>query len=191
MNASSILMLIIFVVIGYVAHPLVLPLVEDKLPKAEASIGDHAEELVEKVGNQPVELIPAARIEPSVPVVVEKSVVNVTPRIVEESTEPEPMVEEIVEESVVEARTGMNEVQVIAAMQKSVKAGEVNAFGYDEVEAWQISGDEEFKGFTYTVGLAYVRTTTILGLTEQKVKALCSGGAVVAWLWEASGLEVE
>ena len=191
MNASSILMLIIFVAIGYVAHPLVLPLVEDQLPKAEASIGDQAEKLVEGGGRQPVELIPATRIEASVRVELEKSVVNVTPRIVEQTTEAEPMVEEIVEESVVEARTGMDEVQVIAAMQKSVKAGEVNAFGYDDVEAWQFSGDEEFKGFTYAVGLASVRTTTILGLTEQKVKALCRGGDVVAWLWASSGLEVE
>ena len=35
MNFSSFFMILIFVAIGYVGHPILLPFVEDKLPKAE------------------------------------------------------------------------------------------------------------------------------------------------------------
>ncbi|WP_347439744.1 hypothetical protein [Rubritalea sp.] len=180
-------MILIFVAIGYVAHPIVLPFVEDKLPKPQVVQSGEVDELLT------AEEVPVAKIEPLVTVLDEAEDASVSPRIVEEATEPESMLNGVVEDVEVEVteRDEMSEAQVVAAMQKSIKAGEVNEFGYDEVVAWEFAGDEGYDGSTYQVGLVFVRMTTIFGLSEQKVKALCEDGAVVKWLWAASGVEIE
>ena len=184
-------MILIFVAIGYVAHPIVLPFVEDKLPKAE----QEAKKGAPKAVMPPIvaESAAAAPAVPAAPVVVEEEVEKVSLRIIEEATEPEPMVEEVTENLIEESNDKIiaSEAQVVSAMQKSVKAVEVTEFGYDDVQGWALAGEEEFEGVNYQIGLATVNTTTIFGLTEQNVKALYSNKRVVKWLWAASGVEIQ
>jgi len=186
-------MLLIFVVIGYVAHPLVLPLTEDKLAKAEVAqeveAGDMAKEV--EVSPAEVKIVPATQFEPPIPEVVEESPVKTNPSIVEDAVEPVPMVNEVVEVEVFKPSRQTDGAQVVTVMQKSVKAGEVTDFSYDVVKAWEYSGEENIEGTSYDVGVATVELTTILGVDERKVKALCRDGVVVRWLWAASGVEIE
>lgn len=192
MNSSSIYMILIFVAIGYVAHPIVLPFVEDKLPQAEQEFENAAPKAI----GQPAlaENTVATAVVPVAPVVmVKEDVAKVSPRIIEGATEPEPVVEEAIKDPIEEsdAQVIASEAQVVAAMQKSVKAVEVTEFGYDDVRGWALAGEEDFEGVSYQIGLATVNTTTIFGLTERNVKALYSNKRVVKWLWAASGVEIQ
>jgi hypothetical protein len=192
MNSSSFLMLLIFVAIGYVAHPILLPLVEDKLPKPEVEAGDDAVEAGPEVTTPPavVESVPAPQVEPTTPVVVEVPVV--TPPIIDVAAEPLPVVKDDSEDAVVEtAAPAMSESQVISILRKSINAGELTGFEADDVKALALAGEEEFDGVNYQIGLGTVNMTTIFGLTEQKVKALCINGKVVKWLWAASSVEIQ
>ena len=197
MNFSSFLMILIFVAIGYVVHPIVLPFVENDLPKAEAP-QEVAVDEVPEVDEAPVGLVepdtPAAIVEPVEPVEpVEfvKPVELATPVVVEDSAEPEPVVgeEEVVSELETSKQTG--KADIAAVMQKSVKAGDVTEFAYDDVQAWEFLGEEDFDGSSYIAGECTVKVTTILGVSERKVKALCRNGGVVKWVWAASGVKIE
>ncbi|PQJ29318.1 hypothetical protein BSZ32_13025 [Rubritalea profundi] len=132
-------------------------------------------------------------MEPAAPVVVAETVLKVNSPITEEVTETEPVVEEVREEIAVDTATPtmMSESHVILVMQKSIKACELRGFNYDDVQALVQAGEEEFEGVHYQTGLATVNMTTIFGLKEQKVKALCSNGKVAKWLWAVSGVEVQ
>ena len=191
MNFSSFLMILIFVAIGYVVHPIVLPFVENDLPKAEAP-QEVAVDEVPEVDEAPVESVelatPTAIVE-SVESV--ESVEQATPVVVEDTAEPEPVVgeEEVVSELETSKQTG--KADIAAVMQKSVKAGDVTEFAYDDVQAWEFLGEEDFDGSSYIAGECTVKVTTILGVSERKVKALCRNGGVVKWVWAASGVKIE
>lgn len=176
MNSSSFLMILIFLAIGYVAHPVVLPLVEDKLPKAKVNTEVGVEKTTPKAVTPPVvvENVVAAPAEPDAQEVIE-----------------EPVVDEVIEVTAPETSKQMSDADVVAVMQKSVKAGEVTEFSYDDVQAWEFSGEEDIEGSSYAVGEVTVTVTTILGVGERKVKALCRNGVVVKWIWAASGVEIE
>ena len=185
MNFSSFLMILIFVAIGYVVHPIVLPFVENDLPKAEAP-QEVAVDEVPEVDEAPVE-----SVELATPTAIVESVEQATPVVVEDTAEPEPVVgeEEVVSELETSKQTG--KADIAAVMQKSVKAGDVTEFAYDDVQAWEFLGEEDFDGSSYIAGECTVKVTTILGVSERKVKALCRNGGVVKWVWAASGVKIE
>ena len=189
MNFSSFLMIVIFVVIGYVIHPIVLPFVEDNLPKAASSQKNELEEV--EAPKDEVKVVPVTPEEPVVPKVIVDPAVETIPPNVEVVAEEEVPEVEIPEVEVPEVNVKMSDAGVVAAMQKSVKAKEVNEFSYDDVQAWEFSGEEDIEGSSYGVGVATVEVTSILGSRERKVKALCKNGKVDRWIWAASGVEIE
>lgn len=175
MNVSSISLLVVFVAVGYVAHPLVLPYVEDKLPeplRAESLVADEAKELVESKS----ELV-------SQPVVKEQE-----SKVVAEI----PVVEEVTEVVVIEEE--VPEVihwDALELLKTVVSEGDVASIAYEDVQSWELGEDEELNGEVYVVGLLEITPTTIFGRKPQKVKALMQQGKVVKWVLVSTGKELQ
>ncbi|MFC4991292.1 hypothetical protein [Rubritalea tangerina] len=192
----------IFVAIGYVAHPLVLPFVEDKLPASMKPEVSEPAPVSQKPAGDPAAEAPAektVRVEQEEVAVEPVEVVQemaqqeekASPRIIEEATEPLVVEEENV--AVVEAsqdKVQVTEESIIGMMKKSVAAGEVSSFSAEDVLSWAMGADVVVDGEVKKTGLVEIQTTTIFGEHPQKVKAVIDKGAVSQWQWAASGVKV-
>lgn len=166
MNTSSISLLVVLVAVGYVAHPMVLPFVEDKLPKSLQVQADVSEP-IEVAGLQPV-----VAEEPKSQIVIEEiEVVEVS--VVEEVVEMVE-VEELIPAAV--------EWDALELLKKVVSEGDVESISYEDVQSWELGEDEEIGGEIYVVGHLVITPTTIFGRKPQKVKALMQDGKVIKWV---------
>lgn len=80
---------------------------------------------------------------------------------------------------------------IVAAMQASIKAGDIKEFTFDQVTDWTAGEPETIDGGTYETGLATYHAETIFGKKEIKAKALVRGGKVQRWIWPNSGMEIK
>lgn len=80
---------------------------------------------------------------------------------------------------------------IIAAMQASLKAGEIKEFTFDQVVEWAVGEPETVDGATYQTGIVTYLGETIFGKNEVKAKALISGDKVQRWTWQNSGVEIK
>lgn len=79
----------------------------------------------------------------------------------------------------------------VAAMQASIKAGQIKEFTADQVQEWKAGPDEQVDGETYQTGLASYKAETIFGVKTIQAKALIKGGKVQRWIWPKSGMEIK
>jgi hypothetical protein len=85
----------------------------------------------------------------------------------------------------------LNPADVVWLMQKSIKAGQINEFTYDQVLEWTAAPDETVDGESYQTGLASYKAETIFGVKTIQAKALIKGGTLQKWIWPKSGMEIK
>ena len=88
------------------------------------------------------------------------------------------------------APASLNEEQIVAAMQESVKAGAIKEFKFEAVQAWKAGEEETVDGETYQTGLAAYKAQTIFGEKTVQAKALIKGGKVIKWIYAKTGMEI-
>ncbi|MES2437934.1 MAG: hypothetical protein V4584_02635 [Verrucomicrobiota bacterium] len=81
--------------------------------------------------------------------------------------------------------------ELIAAMQTSIKAGQIKEFTFEQVQEWKAEANETVDGETYQTGLASYQAETIFGTKTIQAKALVKGGKVQRWIWPKSGMEIK
>ena len=84
----------------------------------------------------------------------------------------------------------LNPEQIVAAMQESVKGGEIKEFKFEQVEGWKAGEEENVDGETYQTGLAAYKAQTIFGEKTVQAKALIQKGKVVKWIYAKTGMEI-
>ncbi len=80
---------------------------------------------------------------------------------------------------------------VVAAMQESIKAGDVKEFTFDQVVSWKEGEQVERDGVSYQSGMAAYKAETIFGVKTIQAQALLQNGKVVKWIWPNSGMEIQ
>ncbi|NNM29930.1 MAG: hypothetical protein HKO57_10425 [Akkermansiaceae bacterium] len=108
------------------------------------------------------------------------------PPPVEPEPEPEPD-----PEPEPEAPKTLDADGLVAAMQKSVKDGEIKEFTFPQVEGWKAGADENIDGETYQTGLAAYKAETIFGVKTVQAKALIQNGKVQKWVYAKTGMEIK
>ena len=81
--------------------------------------------------------------------------------------------------------------EVVAAMQASIKAGQIKEFTFDQVTDWKGGENETVDGESYQTGIASYSAETIFGNKVIQAKALVKGGKVARWIWPKSGMEIK
>lgn len=142
----------------------------------EGRIAVMATDLVERLGNQP-----PPEPEPEESVAEEPA---------EDGSEVAEPTEEMAEEPAgSDAPAG--EEGIVAAMQQSLKDGEISEFTFDQVVEWTAGEPEERDGETYDTGKAAYKAETIFGVKTIQAQALIKDGKVVKWIWPNSGMEIK
>jgi hypothetical protein len=80
---------------------------------------------------------------------------------------------------------------VVALMQKSIKAAQIKEFTFDQVLDWAAAPDEVVSGETYQTGVASYKAETIFGVKTIQAKALIKDGVLQRWIWPKSGMEIK
>ncbi len=90
-----------------------------------------------------------------------------------------------------EAAAPAGSEEVVAAMQASIKAGQIKEFTFDQVTDWKGGENETVDGESYQTGIASYSAETIFGNKVIQAKALVKGGKVARWIWPKSGMEIK
>lgn len=193
MNVASFLLCLVFAAIGYVIYPVLLPKLVDSNVVAESSLSD------EYKAEQAKKELPKPAIKPEKDVAKEDETpepvrlttpdvaVAPTPAIPDPVTPPAPVVPEKV---VTDTTQMLNENQLIALLEASVKAGDVNEFEFDQVLEWKQAGTEDVGGENFQIGMVTYKADTIFDEQELQAKALIKDGKVVKWLWPTTNTEM-
>jgi hypothetical protein len=80
---------------------------------------------------------------------------------------------------------------VVATMQASIKAGQIQEFTFDQVTEWTAEENETIDGQEFQIGTATYQKETFLGVQNIQAKALIRGGKVQRWVGARSGLEIK
>ncbi len=202
MNGTSFLLLLVFLVAGYVIHPLALP----KLQNSGYGIVSTDEADPKKNPADDADAT-AKNLEPK----------DVNPRITDELAEPrdmttnngataEPMPKVDSEpeptptpEVKVEPTptptpapaANFTDAQAIAAMQSSIKSGSITEFQFSQVKEWKFKGEETINGEAYQVGVASYTAKTLFGEQNHDAKALFKDGKLVKWVWAVNNFEMK
>ncbi|MFK7849390.1 MAG: hypothetical protein AB8D78_00295 [Akkermansiaceae bacterium] len=116
----------------------------------------------------------------------EVAVVN--PEMTSDPVEPEVAVVEPEEDPTSAPASG----DVVAIMQASIKAGDIQEFTFDQVLDWAANdAAEEIEGESFQTGIASYKAETVFGVKTIQAKALIQEGKVVRWLWPKSGMEIK
>lgn len=142
----------------------------------EGTLAVMATDLVDRLGGQPPAEPETETVEP------------------DESPEPATPQETVMTEeetSEPEAPAPPAGVDIVKAMQDSIKAGDVKEFTFDQVTDWSEGEEVERDGVTYQSGKASYKAETIFGVKSIQAQALLEGGKVVKWIWPNSGMEIQ
>jgi len=82
-------------------------------------------------------------------------------------------------------------VDVVKAMQDSVRSAQVKEFTLEQVLNWKAEADETVDGATYQAGTITYKAETILGVKNIQAKALIKNGKVQRWISTLSGEEIK
>lgn len=199
MNGTSFLLLLVFLVAGYVIQPLALP----KLQKSGFGItkADDADKKKPKVNvdadaddtakkNTPEDKKPRITDEPTTPADTANAnngdSANQMPKV-EPKPEPKPEPNPVVEPQ----PATFTEEQAINAMQSSIKSAKITEFQFAQVKDWKFTGEETINGETYQVGVASYTAKTLFGDQTHDAKALFKDGKLVKWVWAANNFEMK
>ncbi len=199
MNTSSILLCLVFIAIGYVIHPTLLPLLLKSKMVSDSSLSEKYKQKRDQA-NTPATKPDADDViqdnelptNPTNPIQPEVEQPPVTPEPEPEVIpEPEPEPEVIPEpEPEPEPVVKLTKQEVITILKSSVRDGDVSEFDASQVTSWE-HGDEEVIGIeTYDVGLVTYKADTIFDVQELEAKALIKDGSVVKWLWPKTNTEM-
>ncbi len=180
MNGTSFLLLLIFLVAGYVLHPIALP----KLQENGYGIID-AHEDMQKEPAAPQNLESRITDEPT----------DAASNNVENPAEnPKTMTgyESKTAAKVETASTAsIDEAEVLSGMKKSIKSGEITEFRFDQVKEWKSTGVERVNGESYATGTVSYIANTLFGEQTHEAKALFKGAKLVKWVWAVNNFEMK
>lgn len=158
-------------------------------------------DLLEQIASMPPAPTPApsdSKVNDAVPTIPEPAAPVVDPTPVET---PEPQTAEEIPEAMPEPEVAESEpptpveddiVDIVAVMQNSIKAGEIEEFSFDQVHDWKASDEPEIiDGQSYQTGIASYKAETVFGVKTIQAKALIKDGKVASWLWPKSGMEIK
>ena len=80
---------------------------------------------------------------------------------------------------------------VVAAMQASIRAGQIKEFKFDQVQEWTEQPAETIDGEDYQIGVASYKADTMFGVRTILAKALIKQGQVQRWVYLKSGMELK
>jgi len=187
MNGTSFLLLLVFLVAGYVIHPLALPKLQDsgfgitKTDDADKKKSAKDADATTKE-DKPKEVKPRITDEPA----TAGDSANPMPKV---EPKPEPKPEPIPEPE--PEPTTLTEAQLVNAMQSSIKSGRITEFQFAQVKDWKFSGEETINGQSYKVGVASYTAKTLFGDQTHEAKALFRDGKLVKWVWAANNFEMK
>ena len=198
MNGTSFLLLIVFLVIGYVIHPMALPKLNEQ-GFGPTAIKEQIDANGEKIKiDKPSAKKPTKKV-------AETKVAETNPRITDEATEPEmnntnkvakpavkpaPRVEEVPLPTAAPI-PGLSDLQVLNAMRHSIRSGELKEFTFAQVKEWKRTKDEMIAGQNYDVGKATYTADTLFGKENFVAKALFKDGQLVKWVWDSNNFEMK
>jgi len=205
MNLAGFLLCFIFLVVGYVMYPTVLPsLLKSNIVKESSLRAEEVDRGAENTEDSEIVPLSAELVTPIVLEEVVPEVVEVIPEVVT----PNPVIAEVVEEKMSELEAvpaapvdpspvepapvvaDLTDAQVVSILRNSVKAGEVGEFNFDQVVTWRKAGKEDLGGVSYVVGMVNYNATTLFGDEQLSAKALIKDGVVYKWLWPATNTEM-
>jgi len=210
MNGTSFLLLFVFLVAGYVIHPLALPKLQEKgygkilaeeeteeqQATDESDAPNAATDLTPEPAAKPAPRVTDEPIDPA-PMPEPAPTPELKPESMPDATIPAPSAEEEVEpepEPAPEpapATNTFNDAQLVAAMQNSIKSGSITEFSFDQVNAWKSAGEETINGEDYKVGVASYTAKTLFGEQTHEAKALFKDGKLVKWVWAVNNFEMK
>ncbi|WP_018970126.1 hypothetical protein [Rubritalea marina] len=167
MIKTSIYVIVLCAVGGYVLQPLVHPLIvknlgitvdEEKLQALVQQSKDQIAEAKEKVQSQG----DADSAEPE----QEAEVVMAGDDSEAEDAPEEPVLDN----------------SVVGVMRSTLKENPTSRFSYDDVQEWHDVGEVRIEGKMYREGAIVVEMETILGKHPHRVQALIAGDTVVRWI---------
>ena len=82
-------------------------------------------------------------------------------------------------------------VDVVKAMQDSIKSGQIKEFTFEQVLAWKDEGTESVGGDTFQVGSCSYKAETIFGVKTIQAKAFVKNGKVQRWIGLKSGMDIK
>ena len=209
MNGTSFLLLLVFLVAGYVIHPLALPKLQEKGYGIVAAEEDTEEQLSAESGDASNSVTPEPAPKPAPRVTDEpidpapmpepapepEPTPELKPDAMPDATIPAPAPEEEIEpEPAPEpapASNTLSEAQLVAAMQNSIKSGTITEFSFDQVNTWKSAGEETINGEDYKVGVASYTAKTLFGEQTHEAKALFKDGKLVKWVWAVNNFEMK
>ncbi len=180
MNVTSFLFLLVFMAIGYVIHPLVLPKLQDSGLVAKTKVEDaETEKKSEKKKDE-------GRKE-AANNAVKKRVVPVTPvkptPVKPTPVTPEPAPAVVDNTPKVTPDTPLTDAEFLKVMQDAVRNGSVSEFRYNQVVDWRRVGEQEIDGEKYDVGIVVYKSSSVFGDMNVEAKVLIQKRKVVKWLW--------
>lgn len=176
MIKTSIYVIVLCAVGGYVLQPLVHPLIVEKLgitvdeEKLQAlvtqtkGLADEAKEQMAEATDQAVEKVKEVQSQDDVTA---------------DQAEPE---EEAVVEVAPEKEEDVLDNSVVGVMKSTLKESPTSRFSYDDVVKWHDVGEVRIEGKMYREGAIDVKMETILGKNQHRVQALIAGDTVVRWI---------
>ena len=170
MNGTSFLFLLVFMAIGYVIHPMILPQLQKSGLVAKPKVVDSDADKVEAKIEKPAEV---AKLDPKKPV----APVAVAPKV---EPKPEPIVKDA---APIDPSTPLTDGEFLDVMQSAVKYGSVKEFTFSQAVDWRRLGQQEIGGETYDVGLVVYNASTVFGVQKIEAKALIQKRKIVKWLW--------
>jgi len=215
MNLASLLLCLVFALVGYFIHPMVLPNLVEANVVSEAALSDKSKDHEGKDDSkQSVDSIKIS-IQP-------EKAPGGSPRIVDEPTgaqigtnafsddidapllDPsavavpapiDPKVSEVIQPVLPDPPatpepSGLSNQEIVDWMKTSIKAKAVTEFTFDAVVQWKGIGTEQIGGKEYQVGEASYKENTIFGNQTLKAKALFIDGKLVKWVWPITNAEM-
>lgn len=82
-------------------------------------------------------------------------------------------------------------VDVVKAMQESVRSAQIKEFTLEQVLNWKAEADEIVDSNVYQVGTITYKAETILGVKNIQAKAMIKDGKVQRWISTLSGQEIK
>ena len=221
MNLASLLLCLVFAVVGYFVHPMMLPqLIEAGLVSETALDG-------KKLNKEDLNSVNTDKSNTNDKVEKSTSYPDGSPRIIDEPVEPDsngedlddPLIDpspapvEIPAQNIVEPKLpepiiipapetsdsvkpapsapSLSNNELIEMMKQSVRNKEVKEFSYNSVLSWLSSGVKEINGQTYQVGEVIYKDSTFFGNQALKAKALFQDKKLVKWVWPTTNADMK
>jgi hypothetical protein len=182
---------------GVTAYTMVIPITKTDLieqlianpPPPPAPPDPEPAPAVTPAGGDSEEPVPMPEPAPPPTRIPEPAPVPEPAPLPEPTPAPEPMPASEPEPTPAPAPTGP--VNVVAAMQESIRGGQVKEFTFDQVLEWKPGAAETVDGESFESGLISYKAETIFGVKTIQAKALIKDGKVQRWIWPKSGMEIK